>query len=245
LIPPYWLRAPKILSVKPGMHRWIWDLRYAHPASTQHEYPIAAVPHATPQYPLGPLALPGRYTVKLTANGRSYVAPITIEMDPRVKTSTADLQKQLALEFQLASAMTQSSQAVSQARSVREQLAKLIKSANGSLGDSVEALDRNISAILGGPPGSASASDQPALVAADSTVNALYKEVEKADAPPTTAQVEAFTRAESGLAAAIKRWHEVKGSELPTLNQQLRVAGLPELRLDLPPEQQAGGEDEE
>ena len=32
---------------------------------------------------------------------------------------------------------------------------------------------------------------------------------------------------------------------MPALNQKLRGAGLPELRLDLPPQQQAGGEDEE
>jgi hypothetical protein len=246
LIPLYWLRAPKSLSAEPGMHRWIWDLRYAAPISTQHEYPIAAVPHDTPRYPLGPLALPGQYTVRLTVNGRNYASPLTIKMDPRVKTSPADLQKKLALELQLTSTMAQSSQAVSQARSIREQLGKVAKSANEPLGDSVEALDQNISAILGGRPDSAvPASQKPALGAADTTVVALYKEVEKADAAPTTAQVEAFTKTESELEAAIKRWEGVKANELPALNQQLRAAGLPELRLDLPLEQQAGGEDEE
>ncbi len=219
LIPLYWLRAP---------------------------YPIAAVPHGTPRYPLGPLALPGAYTVRLTTNGRSYAAPLTVKMDPRVKASASDLQKQLALEMQLATAMTRSSQALSQTRSVREQLEKLAKNATGPLRDSVEALEQEISAILGGPPDSAvSVSQEPALVAGDSTVTSLYKEVEKADVAPTVAQEEAFTRVESELGAAIKRWDGVKASELPALNQKLRGAGLPELRLDLPPQQQAGGEDEE
>ena len=71
LIPHYWLRGTKTLSVQPGLHRWIWDLRYAAPASTAHEYPISAVPHDTPRYPLGPLVLPGQYTVRLTTNGHS------------------------------------------------------------------------------------------------------------------------------------------------------------------------------
>jgi hypothetical protein len=91
-----------------------------------HEYPSAAVPQDTPRYPLGPLALPGQYSVRLTANGRSSRAPLAVKMDPRVKTSIADLQKQLALETGMVSAMERSSQAVSEARSVgREQLEKL------------------------------------------------------------------------------------------------------------------------
>jgi len=246
LIPLYWLRIPQILSTEPGMHCWIWDLRYAAPASTAHEYPIAAVPQDTPRYPLGPLALPGAYTVRLTVNGRTYAAPLTVKMDPRVKTSPADLLKKLALEMQLASAMTQRSQAVLQARSIHEQLEKLSKSATGSLADSVEALEQEVSAILGGSLDSSTSDTQkPTLTAADGTVNALYKEVEKADAAPTIAQTEAFTKTESELAAAVKRWDGVKANELPAANQKLRGVGLPELRLDLPPQQQAGGEDEE
>ena len=55
------------------------------PESVEHEYPISAIYHDTPRYPLGPAALPGRYTVKLTVDGRSYTRPPTIKMDPRVK----------------------------------------------------------------------------------------------------------------------------------------------------------------
>jgi photosystem II stability/assembly factor-like uncharacterized protein len=246
LIPRYWLRIAKTLSSKPGMHRWIWDLRYAPPGSTQHEYPIAAVPHDTPRYPLGPLVMPGRYTVRLTANGRSYSAALTVKMDPRVKTSLADLEKKLALETQLVAAMMRSSQAVSQARSIREQVENLAKSATGPLKDSVETLDQKTSAVLGGASDSANSdSEKPALVAAGSTVNALYKEVEKTDVAPTVAQTAAFTKVESELVAELKRWDGVKANELPALNQKLRGAGLPELRLDLPPQQQAGGEDED
>ncbi len=246
LIPHYWLPTSKTLSAEPGMHRWIWDLRYAPPVSTTHEYPIAAVPHATPRYPLGQLVVPGQYMVQLTANGHSYSAPLAVKMDPRVKVSAADLEAQFALETDIVAAMTQSSHAVSQARSVREQLEPLAKTAKAPLADSVEALEQNISAILGTTLDSAStASQNPGLVAANSTVTALYKEVEKADAAPTIAQAQAFAKVRDELATEVKRWESVKAKELPALNRQLRAAGLPELRLDRPPQQQAGGEDEE
>ncbi len=238
LIPHYWLRGTKTLATEAGMHRWIWDLRYATPASTTHEYPIAAVPHDTPWYPLGPLVLPGQYTVRLTVNGQSYTAPITVRMDPRVKTSPADLRKQLDLEMQLASAMTQGAQAMSQARSVREQLENLTKSTKGDLAESIENFDHEVAAIQG-------TADKPGLTAADEAVNALYKDVEKADVAPTEAQAKASAKTQNELKAAVEGWEEVKAKAMPEINRRLRGAGWPELRLDLAPSQEAGGVDED
>jgi photosystem II stability/assembly factor-like uncharacterized protein len=246
LIPHYWLRWTKTLSVQPGLHRWIWDLRYAAPASTAHEYPSSAVPHDTPRYPLGPLVLPGQYTVRLTTNGHSYRAPLTVKMDPRVKISVADLQKQLALETQMVSAMDEGARDVSQARSIREQVEKLAKSVKAPVADSIERLEKAISALLSAAPDStATESQKPALVAVDKTINGLYKEVEKADTAPTVAQMEAFAKAKNELSLGVKSWDEMKRKEISALNEQLHGAGLPELRLDLAPSQEAGGEDEE
>ena len=239
LIPQYWLRIAKTPSTDAGMHRWIWDLRYATPESTAHEYPIAAVPRDTPRYPLGPYVLPGQYTVRLTANGHTYSTPLAVKMDPRVKTPLADLQKQLDLERRLASAMTRGAQAVSQARSVHEQLETVAKRAKGVIAESIEELEKKTSAILG------TGAEKPGLVAADGTVNALYKQIDQADVGPTAAQVEAATKAEGKLRESAELWDIVKTKELPELNQQLRGAGLPELRLDLPPAPQAGGLDED
>jgi photosystem II stability/assembly factor-like uncharacterized protein len=243
LIPHYWLREAKALSAELGMHRWIWDLRYAAPASTTHEYPSSAVPHDTPRYPLGPLVVPGQYTVRLTANGQSYRAPLTVKMDPRVKIPMADLQKQSALETQLISAMEEGARDVSQARSVREQLESLAKSAKAPVADSIERMEKTISVLLSAAP--ATDSQKPALVTADKTINALYKEVEKADAAPTVAQMEAFAKAKNELSLGVKSWDDMKRKEIPALNEQLHGANLPELRLDLAPSQEAGGVDEE
>jgi photosystem II stability/assembly factor-like uncharacterized protein len=238
LIPLYWLRPAQTLSAGAGMHRWIWDLRYAAPESSTHEYPIAATPHDTPRHPLGPLVLPGQYRVRLTVNGRSYETSIAVKLDPRVKTSLTDLQEQLALETRLVSALNRSGQAGSQARSVREQMEAVTKNANGQVKESVEGLEETIAAILG-------TGEKPGLTAADGTINALYKDVEKADVAPTAAQAGAFARAERELNAAIDRWVAVKAKALPEVNRRLRGVGLPELRLDLAPSQEAGGTDED
>jgi photosystem II stability/assembly factor-like uncharacterized protein len=95
--PSYWIRPPQLPSAAPGMHRFVWDLRYTSPDALRHDYPMTAVYHNTPREPRGPIALPGEYTVKLTVNGTSFTQPLTLKMDPRIKTPPADLKRQFDL----------------------------------------------------------------------------------------------------------------------------------------------------
>jgi photosystem II stability/assembly factor-like uncharacterized protein len=78
-IPAFWVRTPEVLSTTAGMHRWVWDLR-----------------PTPPPRPAGgggggfgrggaTTVLPGTYTVKLTAGGKSYSQPLVVTMDPRSK----------------------------------------------------------------------------------------------------------------------------------------------------------------
>ncbi|PYV49594.1 MAG: glycoside hydrolase [Acidobacteria bacterium] len=246
LIPQYWLRPARVLSSEAGMHRWVWDLRYASPNSTIHEYPIAAVPHDTPRNPRGPLVTPGKYSVRLTANGRTLTAELTVKMDPRVKATAADLQKQLQLEIDVVSGIGKSSEAVTQARSIREQIAKLLNTATDPLKGQLRALDAKLAGLLeGGKEPGATGSKMPSLGDINGNLVELYKQVEHADAAPTQAQVEASTKSEAELGAMLTHWNQLKSSDIPSLNQQLKSAGLPPLRFDLPPQQQEGGQDEE
>ena len=103
-VPAYWIRPVKTLSADAGLHRFVWDLHYPPPPGDR-EYPIAATPHDTAPEPKGPWVLPGTYTVKLTANGRSYTQPLTVRMDPRVKTGVLGLQQQFALSKRLYDAL--------------------------------------------------------------------------------------------------------------------------------------------
>jgi hypothetical protein len=96
-IPDYWLRLPQSLSAAPGLHRFVWDLRYAPPAVDDFSYPIAAVAGNTPRTPEGAFVLPGTYQVRLTVAGRVLRQAVVVRMDPRVRTSPADLAVQLKL----------------------------------------------------------------------------------------------------------------------------------------------------
>ncbi|HMA29442.1 MAG TPA: glycoside hydrolase, partial [Thermoanaerobaculia bacterium] len=97
IIAQYWVRPPRVLQATPGMHRFVWDLRFPPPHVRQREYPMTAIRGETPAEPLGPYVLPGTYTVKLTVNGKALTRALTVKLDPRVKMSPADLAGQLGL----------------------------------------------------------------------------------------------------------------------------------------------------
>jgi photosystem II stability/assembly factor-like uncharacterized protein len=85
-VPTYWVRPAQILSAEGGMHRFVWDLRLAPPASGRRNYPISAIYHDTPAEPLGAWVPPGDYTVRLTVEGKTFTQPMTVKADPRQKS---------------------------------------------------------------------------------------------------------------------------------------------------------------
>ncbi len=97
-IPLYWIRPQQILSAEAGAHRFVWDLHYT-PINTPASYPMTAIYENTAPTPTSPWVMPGNYTVKLTVNGKTISQSFSVKMDPRVKASIADLQKQFALSM--------------------------------------------------------------------------------------------------------------------------------------------------
>ena len=246
LIPLYWVRPFRSLSADAGMHRWVWDLHYPAPDSTRHDYPISAIPGDTPRYPLGPTVLPGSYTARLTANGKSYTANFTVKMDPRVKTSAAGLDQKFQLETRLASLVSQTSKAVMQAGSIREPLQKVSEQATGPTKDSVQAFQTKLAAVLGAPSGFfAPPSAEVTLAQVNGQVAALYGQVWQAGAEPSVAQSEAVKAIEHDTSDVMKRWDALKTADLAVLNRALHTANLPEIRIESDPHKEEAGTDEE
>jgi hypothetical protein len=230
LVPPYWARPHRRLSTEAGMHRWTWTLHYPAPSSSRHEYPIAAIAHDTPRLPLGPTAVPGKYTVRLTVDGKTFTAPLLVKMDPRVKVPESDLQKKLQMETKLTSIMDGTSQALSQAASIRAQLDKVNSSSLDALKNSVAEFQKKLTEVVGAP-GSflAPPSQQLTLSRVNGNAGTLYQQIWQVDAAPTSSQTEALSSTEQQSAAVLKQWSEFKNRELPGLNYVLREGHIPEL----------------
>ena len=230
LIPRYWVRMPRTLSASAGMHRWVWDLHYSTPDSPRYDYPISAVPHDTPRNPRGPRALPGTYTVKLTADGHTYSQTLTIKMDPRVKTPPLGLTQMFQMQSRLARMMDESTHALGEARSANDQLQSLSSRASGPVAESLGAVQKKIAALLGGagPRGGAATTT---LSGAAAQIGGLYAEIDRADATPTSTQSSDLAELEKGFSETLAKWAAFKKADLAALNQQLRGANLPEIRL--------------
>ena len=71
---PEWTDAPVTLSTAPGLHRFVWPIRWAAP-------PELAAGNA---FIDGVWAIPDRYTVELGVDGRRFTQPLDILPDPRL-----------------------------------------------------------------------------------------------------------------------------------------------------------------
>ncbi|MBL8983165.1 MAG: hypothetical protein JNL26_13325 [Gemmatimonadetes bacterium] len=115
--PDWWIRPSPVLSADPGLHRFVWDLRYPRPKALSFSFPISAIPGQTVHEPLGTLVAPGRYTVRLTVDGQVMTQSFTVRADPRVTTSVLDLRAQSALSWRLWDGINRASDGLAAARS--------------------------------------------------------------------------------------------------------------------------------
>jgi photosystem II stability/assembly factor-like uncharacterized protein len=236
-IPMYWVRSEKILSGEAGMHRFVWDMHYPAPQALNREFPISAIVHDTPQLPLGAWAMPGKYTVKLSVDGKSYTQPLSVQMDPRVKTSEADLRKQFEMEAGIVKGMNETYETLQQVRSLRPQVTDRAGKAKGALADSLNALDKQAGelegasqgAFFGVPPSGRQAENLSTL---NQHFGQLLNVVDSADAAPTTQAVAVYLELEDSLGKLLAQWKKVRESELPSLNASLKKAHIEDLDLN-------------
>ncbi len=119
------------LDAEPGLHRATWDLAWDGAPYIPHAMVDTGDPHA------GPAAMPGDYTLRLTADGQTASQPLRVLPDPRVTTPRVDQQAELDFELALRDRMTEIAGMVARIRAVRQQL----EARDTQLGDRADAAD--------------------------------------------------------------------------------------------------------
>jgi hypothetical protein len=249
-IPMYWVRHQQILSAEAGMHRFVWDTHYPPPDALNREFPISAIVHDTPQLPVGAWAMPGKYTVRLIVDGKTYTQPLTVRMDPRVKTSDTDLRKQFEMEAGIVEGMNETFEALQQVRALRPQVTDRAGKAKGALADSLTALDKQTAelegasqaAFFGVPP---SGKRPENLSTLNQHLGQLLNVVDSADAAPTTQASAVYLELEDALGKLLAQWKKVRDSDLPALNASLKKAHLEEVNSNKRLAAPSGGSDED
>jgi photosystem II stability/assembly factor-like uncharacterized protein len=239
-IPMYWVRSQQILSSEAGFHRFVWDLHYAPPDSLNHEFPISAIYRNTPELPLGAMALPVRYVVKLTVNGKSQEQPLNLRMDPRIKTPTRELRAQFEMETGAVRGMNESFKSLGQVRSVQEQLTNRSTEVGSSpLAVSLSSVAKKVAELEGGAESSffgvpANGKRPENFSTLNQHFGNLLAVADSADSAPTSQAQNVYREEVEALQTLESQWAVIRSQDIARLNSELLKAGKTAIDPDKP-----------
>ena len=206
-VPPYWIRPQQILSAKSGAHRFLWDIHYS-PLNVPPSFPIAATYKNTAPNPTSPWAMPGTYQVRLIVDGQTFTQPLQVKLDPRIKTSVADLQKQHDISlraYQLRKDLLKVLDSIRQYRA-------LIKTRSGDP-IQLKETDRQLSLLESTPQGSKEESFQKI----NAELGSIFNILEETEFPVTSQVIQASEEAFAAVGPLMKKWETLKKTRLSNL----------------------------
>jgi hypothetical protein len=228
-VPAYWFKTPATTSTAAGMHRLVWDLRYATPPSLDFgsggeaadtvSFGIIApaiLGETSKQQPVGSLILPGTYKVTLLAAGASTTRTLTVTNDPRSEASAADLAAQLAVERRLAVGIETTRDAIERVQALRiAARSAASRITNGELTAPAAAFDRAaVTSIVS--------------LAGNQGLASTLADLEFADLKPTASTMAAVTAVCARADEALARYRQFIATDLAAINAALaRQGGTP------------------
>ena len=101
----------------PGVHRYVWDMRYAD------AHGIDGGTYLAGGNLRGPIAVPGTYQVRMKSGGQVMSQPLRILPDPRSQASASDLQEQFDLLIAIRDKLSAVDDAVNEIKRRRAEIA--------------------------------------------------------------------------------------------------------------------------
>ncbi len=206
------------IKVEAGMNRLVWDLRYQ---SANHvpdyylwEYKSGAK---------GPLAVPGKYEVRVTADGKTQTAPFEVKLDPRVNVSQADLQKQFDLLMQVHEQLGRIYDVVNQIQDVRSQVSGIKRRLPENdktlpVATTADSLSQKLLAVRDDLVQMQIRANEDSLAypqRPDSKLAALAIAIgDGTDSAPTEAEYQVYQKLKRQSDDAIARWSQIRTTDL-------------------------------
>ena len=231
----------EVLPSKPGMHRFVWDMRYQMPAIVSTAIWDMGKPGA-------PMALPGAYEVRLTVAGKTLSAPIEVKPDPRVNVPRAELDEQLALWLKTRDLLGEIHRAVLDIRAVRPQLTALRKHLNAATDEKQKALATDVDSIRRKMDAVEAELIEVKAKSSEDMCNYptklhnkvawLMSSIGGGDSAPGASEQEFFEEKRRESEAQFNAWKKILSDDIPALNQKIRGEDIPLIQL---PPSKAGG----
>ncbi len=226
---------PPVVGVEAGLNRLVWDMRYAGATV----FPGLIMWGGSPED--GPLAVPGRYQVRVSANGESQTQPFTIALDPRVTATMADLQSEFDFAIKVRDRVAEADGAVVAVRRVRTEIDDRIDKAKHAERDSarkplttaLENLKLKLTAVEESVYQVKNQSGQDPLnfpIKLNNKIAHLSQVIEGADAKPTDQTYAAYKELSDELQAQLDRLNGAMTKDIPAINAELqrkKIAPVP------------------
>ncbi len=217
-----WFPKPAILDTAPGMHRYVWDLRWGGSGDgidddDDEDYGA----------PRGPRIVPGNYTLKLTVDGKTFTHPLKVTMDPRSSATPEVLAQQQKLGLQIYGEAMQARKALAQLEIVSKKLAALkpqLQTSHPDLMPQITAVESALKAVKAGtpgPPGTISG-----LAASSSALSSALRVVESGDRTTPSQALEVYRLADEAAKTSLADWQKLQLGALAELNRSLQSQGL-------------------
>jgi photosystem II stability/assembly factor-like uncharacterized protein len=216
--------APQTTSMAQGLNSMTWDLQY--PGATT--FPGMILWGASTN---GPVAVPGRYQVRLTVDGRTQLQPFVVRKHPLYTDVTqADLEAQFALAIKLRDRVTEANNAVIQIRDLRKQTAdRLTKSQDPRLKAAGDTLVHNLTAVEEEIYQVRNQSGQDPLnfpIKLNNRLASLLGVVSRGDGRPIGNATPIFNDLSAELKVQTERLRQVLARDLTALNAELKRLGM-------------------
>ena len=189
---PEWIVTPQQPQAAGGQHRFVWDLHYALAAGLADDRREAGV-----------WAPPGRYTVALTVDGRTFRQPLEIAPDPRVKAAARSYQREFALARRIEADRARARGALTQLDKAHAQLAASLANADANRKERLAMLDKRLTSL-------ADPKLIDGLAGLLTTLDTLAVAVDGADGGPSADAESGYRQAAGRLEAALKTWSDLE-----------------------------------
>ena len=178
-----------------------------------------------------PALPPGEYTARLTADGMTATAPVTIERNPWIEDATqADLEAQYAFSSSVRDKVNEANEAVIRIRRIRAQAESALEASDDDrLQDAVERLEANASEVEANIYQVRNRSGQDPLnfpIKVNNRLANLMSMAETGDGRPGTYMPEIFQILETELRGYTDRLQEVWADDLAAVNRELERLGM-------------------
>ena len=215
-------------TTKPGLNRFVWDLRYADTV----KFPGMIYWAANTR---GPQVAPGTYTISIIVDGKTQTQTVLVKPDPRVNTSPEDYRKQLDLALEIAARVDAANKAVLAIRSQRKQLESYAASAGPQLAGDAKRIAGELGVVEDAIYQTKLRANEDALnfpIRLNNKLAALLGVVTQSDTAPTEQSYAVFKDLNAQLQVQLDKLAAIDSKDVSSFNAAVKQQNIPAITLE-------------